>query len=151
MFAAASLHWTEPDDRWTRAAAMLEQHGTFASFAGQIRLTAPDVEHAVGAARSRFLVDDGVPSPDDTPADGPMQWPGTELRRCDLFTDVRQSNIVRRAVLWADDYVGHLSTVSAYLQLPGPVRQQVLARISEVLPERVPVIADITLHLARRR
>ena len=49
----------------------------------------------------------------------------------------------------ADDYVGHLSTISAYLQLDGPVRGEVPARISEVLPDRVTMDADITLHLAR--
>jgi len=29
-----------------------------------------------------------VASPDGTPADSAMQWPGTELTRSDLFTDV---------------------------------------------------------------
>ncbi|MGI8522947.1 MAG: hypothetical protein ACR2K3_06510 [Nocardioides sp.] len=78
-----------------------------------------------------------------------MQWPGTELRKSDRFTDVRQSTIERRATLSAHEYVGHLSTISAYLELPGGVRRDVLARILQVLPERVSLVADLTLHLAR--
>jgi hypothetical protein len=78
-----------------------------------------------------------------------MQWPGTELVRSGRFTDVRQSTIERRTVLSARDYVGHLSTISAYLELPVSVREQVFARILGVLPERVAVVADLTLHVAR--
>jgi SAM-dependent methyltransferase len=149
VFAAASLHWTRPDRRWERVAAMLRPGGVFASFGGPMHLSDPDVEQAVHAARSRYLDDDGVPSPDGTPADSPMQWPGTELTRSGRFTDVRQSDIERRVTLSAADYVGHLSTISAYLELPGPVRQHVLGRILQVVPESVTLVADITLHLAR--
>ncbi|HVX45728.1 MAG TPA: hypothetical protein VHC49_17695 [Mycobacteriales bacterium] len=67
-----------------------------------------------------------------------MQWPGTELLRSTEFTDVRQSTI------------GHLSTVSAYLELPEVARQHVFAEILRVLPESVTPISDLTLHLARR-
>jgi hypothetical protein len=80
-----------------------------------------------------------------------MQWPGTELFVSDLFTDVRQSSIERRAVLSAQDYIGHLSTISAYLELPDLARAQVLARILDALPETVAVVADVTVHLARLR
>ncbi len=80
-----------------------------------------------------------------------MQWPGTELARSDLFTDVRQSSIERRMTVSAREYVGHLSTVSAYLALPDPVRRQVLDRILTIIPEEVSLVADVTLHLARLR
>jgi SAM-dependent methyltransferase len=151
VFAAASLHWTEPDHRWSRVAAMLKRDGIFASFGGQMHLADSDVERAVWAARSQFLADDQVPPPDGTPAGSPMQWPGTELAQSDQFTDVRQSSIQRRATVSARDYVGHLSTISAYLELSDPVREHVLGRILEVLPERLTLVADITLHLARVR
>jgi hypothetical protein len=51
----------------------------------------------------------------------------------------------------ARDYVGHLSTISAYLELPTSEREQVYGRIMHVLPETVEIAADITVHLARRR
>lgn len=151
VFAVASLHWTEPTHRWSRVAALLNPDGVFASFGGQMCLADTAVEEAVRAARSPFLVDDDVPSPDGTPTDSPMQWPGTELAHSNRFTDVRQSTIERRTTMPARDYVGHLSTISAYLELPVSVREHVFDRILGVLPERVTVVADLTLHLARMR
>lgn len=150
IFAAASLHWTEPDQRWSRVAAMLRPGGTFANFGGQLRLADTAVEAAVHAARAPFLADDEVPPPDGTPPDSPMQWPGTELSKCDLFVDVRQSAVERRVAMSRQDYVGHLSTISAYLQLPISVRSEALDRVLDVLPERVTLVGDITLHLARK-
>jgi SAM-dependent methyltransferase len=149
VFAAASLHWTQPSHRWARVAAMLRRDGVFASFGGPMHLADAAVEQAVAAARAEFLADDEVPSPDGTPADSPMQWPGSELLRSGRFIDVRQSVIERRAEVSASDYIGHLSTVSAYLELPETARGQVFDRILEVLPERVTLVADIILHLAR--
>ena len=151
VFAAASLHWTEPVHRWSRVATLLEPDGVFASFGGQMCLADEAVEEAARSARSQFLAVDDVPSPDGTPADSPMQWPGTELSQCPHFTDVRQSTIERRMTMAARDYIGHLSTVSAYLELPVSVRRHVFERIAGVLPERVAVRADLTVHLARRR
>jgi SAM-dependent methyltransferase len=149
VFAAASLHWTDPTQRWSRIAAWLHPAGAFASFGGPVRLADAELEEAVAAARAPFLADDNVPSPDGTPEDSPLQWPGTELTASDLFTDVRQVSLERRTTVSAREYVGHLSTVSAYLELPGDVREQVLTLILDVLPERVDLSADITLHLAR--
>ncbi len=83
--------------------------------------------------------------------DGEQGWPSTELADEPSFIDVRQVVLERRPVLAADTFVGHLSTVSAYLLLPPELRAEVLARIRAVLPDRVAVTADITVHLARRR
>ncbi len=150
VFAAAALHWTRPEGRWERIAAMLNDGGTFASFGGPLQLADADLARAVRAARAPFLDEDAVPSPDGTPEDSPMQWPGTELLRSDQFTDVRQSTIRRRISLSAEDYIGHLTTISAYLKLPESVREQAFEQIRQVLPERVILAADLTMHLARR-
>ena len=151
VYAAAALHWTRPEDRWSRVAALLEPEGVFASFGGPVQLADPAVEESVRAARAPFLESDEVPSPDGTAPDEEMQWPGTELQRSPLFLDVRQSVIRRRLTMSASDYVGHLSTLSAYLQLPGSRRQQAYDAIARVLPEAVEIAADITVHLARLR
>jgi hypothetical protein len=50
-----------------------------------------------------------------------------------------------------DDWIGHLSTVSAYLVLPAEDRRTVFRRIREVLPDPVAVSADVVVHAARRR
>lgn len=151
VLAAASLHWTEPEGRWARVAGLLARGGVVASFGGQRELADPEVGERVAVARSRYLEGDEVPSPDGTAPDAPMQWPGTELLTSPLFDDVRQSTLAVRTVLTPEHYVGHLSTVSAYLQLDEPTRMEVLAAIRAVLPDRVEVVGDVMLHLARRR
>lgn len=137
VYAAAALHWTNPEDRWSRMAALLEPGGVFASFAGPVRLADPILEQAVSAALG-------------TPAEPDLQWPARELQRSEWFTDVQQSVIERRLTMSARDYIGHLSTVSACLELPISEQQQVYSRILRVLPESVEMVADITAHLARR-
>ena len=149
VFAAAAMHWTGPTRRWSRVAALLNRNGVFASFGGQLHLDDPVVDEAVRSVRCQFLPDDGVPSPDATPEDSPLQWPGTELGRSDQFSDVSQIMIERRVVMSDHEYVGHLSTISSYLQLPAAVREHLFDRILDVLPTRVTLNADLTLHLAR--
>jgi hypothetical protein len=138
-----------PHGRWDRVAALLRPGGTFASFGGPMSLADPALELAVRDARLPFLADDGVPPPEGAAPQSPMQWPGSELSRCDRFTDVRQITIERRSTMSASSYVALLSTVSAYLELPETARLQALAAILDVLPERVAVTADLVLHLAR--
>jgi SAM-dependent methyltransferase len=150
VYAAAALHWTRPEGRWRRMAALVESGGVVASFGGPIELADPGVAEAVRAARAPLLPSDDIPSPDGTPPEEEMQWPGTELRRSEWFGDVRQVVIERRLTMSAGDYIGHLSTVSAYLQLPPAERQRVYDRIAEVLPDRVEIAADVIVHLARR-
>jgi SAM-dependent methyltransferase len=150
VYAAAALHWTNPQGRWSRIAALLEPGGVVASFGGPVQLADAAVAEAVRAARAPFLASDEIPSPDGTPAEQDMQWPGTELRLSECFADVRQAVIERRWTMTARDYIGHLSTISAYLELPAAEREQVYGQIMHVLPDRVEIAADITVHLARR-
>jgi SAM-dependent methyltransferase len=151
VYAAAALHWTNPAGRWPRMAALLEPGGVLASFGGPVGPADPAVAEAVRTARAPFLERDDVPSPDGTPPGHQMQWPGTELQRSEWFTDIRQSVVERRLTMSAGDFVGHLSTLSAYLGLPTSQREQVFRRVMKVLPRTVEVDADITVHLARRR
>ncbi|GIE36582.1 hypothetical protein Ait01nite_096270 [Actinoplanes italicus] len=150
VYAAAALHWTRPDGRWTRMAELLEPGGVFASFGGPARLSDPAVEEAVRIARAPFLATDEIPSPDGTPESAEMWWPGTELLLSGLFTDVRQVVIERRLAMSAADYIGHLATISAYLELPPSARGQAFDSIERVLPATVEITADLIVHLARR-
>jgi SAM-dependent methyltransferase len=150
VYAAASLHWTDAATRWQRVAELLRPGGVFASFGGPMSLDDAVLSERVRAARLPELADDDVPPPDGTPADAVLQWPGTELADSPWFTDVAQSVVVRRPLLTADDYVGQLSTVSAYLVLAEETRCEVLARVRAVLPDRVRVRADLVVHVARR-
>lgn len=150
VYAAAALHWTNPEGRWDRMAALVQPGGVFASFGAPTQLADPELREAVRAARAPYLDDDGVPSPDGTPADRPMQWPGTELQQSEWFTDVRQAVIERRLTISAHDYIGHLSTVSAYVMLEPADRDEVFRRTLQVLPETVELNAELHAHLARR-
>jgi SAM-dependent methyltransferase len=151
VYSAAALHWTNPDGRWARMAALVQPGGVFASFAVPIQLAGPGLDEAVRAARTPYLENDGLPSPDGrAPADRPMEWPGTELQQSEWFTDVRQVVLERRLTMSAHDYVGLLSTVSAYVMLRPADREQAFRRILAVLPATVEIDAEITAHLARR-
>ncbi|MFE9049025.1 class I SAM-dependent methyltransferase [Streptomyces rubiginosohelvolus] len=149
--AAASLHWIQPENRWSRMAQLVRSGGVFASFGGPLRPADPAVEEVVRTLRAPFLDSDEIPSPDGTPPEHAMQWPGTELQQSSWFTDVRQSVIERRYALSAIDYLGHLSTISAYFVLAPAQREELFRRIGRVVPDVVEMKADITLHLARRR
>jgi SAM-dependent methyltransferase len=150
VYAAAALHWTRPEGRWPRIAGWLASGGVFASWGGPFFVADPAVEEAVRRARQPFLDRDDVPSPDGTPPEARMQWPGTELLASDRFTAVEQHVIERRLVVRAADYVGYLSTVSAYLGLPAADRAEVFRRILQVLPDPLDMTADVIVHLARR-
>jgi trans-aconitate methyltransferase len=150
FYAAAALHWTRPEGRWTRAAALLEPGGVVASFGAPRDLADPVVEEALRVAGTPWLQDVDVPSPDGTPEDSALQWPSTELAASDLFTDVTQVVLEQRTTVSARDYVGLLSTVSAFLVLPPADREAALASILDALPPEVDVVGDIRLHLARK-
>ena len=69
VYAAAALHWTRPEGRWERVAALLEPGGVVASFGAPRDLADPVVEEALRVARAPWLEDVDVPSPDGTPED----------------------------------------------------------------------------------
>ncbi|KQZ70334.1 class I SAM-dependent methyltransferase [Nocardioides sp. Root151] len=150
VYAAASLHWTDPATRFTRIARLLRPGGVFACFGGPTRLSDPEVRAAVREARSPVLSDDRAPRQEVTPGQGGLEWPGTELAASPMFTDVVAAVVPRRSEVAVDDYLGYLSTVSAYLMLSRQDRDDVFARIRAALPELVAVSSDLRIHLARR-
>ncbi len=150
VYAAAALHWTRPEGRWERVAALLRPGGVVASFGSPRDLADPKLEEAVRAARAPWLGDDDVPPPDGTPEDGTLQWPSTEMSSSGLFIDVTQIVLEHRTTVSARDYVGLLSTVSAYLELEPADREAALENVLAVLPALVHVVGDIRLHLARK-
>lgn len=149
VFAAAALHWTRAEGRWERVASLLGPGGVFASFGGQVCLADARLEDAVTRARAPWLASDSIPSPDGTAPESALQWPGTELLGSELFADVRQVRIERRMTMTAGEYVSHLSTISAYLELTPADRQAAFDAIRAVLPDTVAIAADLDLHLAR--
>lgn len=149
VFAAASLHWTEPAGRWDRIADLVVSGGVFANLGGPPHLADAGLEEVVQASQRPWLVDDSPTGPVDVSDDG-MHWPATELVADARFTEVRETVIEQRLELAKAEWIGYLSTVSAYLVLSDADRAAALAAIAEVLPAVVDVRADLTVQLARR-
>jgi SAM-dependent methyltransferase len=149
LYAAAAWHWTDPQQRWTRAAALLRPGGAVAVFGGPYAIDDPVVAAREAETEAGYLVGGHhVPSP--SPRRGPLGWPGDELLADPRFGDVREQRIRRRFTAERDDYVGYLTTVSAYRMLSDADRTALVAELRRVLPERVPVAADLIVHTARR-
>lgn len=75
-----------------------------------------------------------------------MRW-----RPAGCFVDGRQLVLPVSTTMSPDDFVGYLSTVSAYLMLSPGDLAATLDAIRGVLPEQVSVRADVTVQLARGR
>lgn len=150
VYAAAAWHWTDPATRWSRAAALLRTGGVFASFGGPVDVVDPDLAEAIEAVRSEVMETDAVPEPWVRPAVTTLAWPGNELLDSPFFTDVAQHDLTSTFTMGADDLVGLLSTVSAYLLLADDVRADVLARVRAALPEQVEARRDLVVHTATR-
>ena len=149
LYAAAAWHWTDPITRWQHTAEIVRPGGTVAFFAAGRKLADPELHTAVEQLRRTLIADEDAHAGPTSPESG-LRWPGNELQDHPKFADVQEHDIPRLLNVTADDFVGHLSTVSAYLQLPEPDRADLLQRIRAALPETVQVDSAVTLHLARR-
>jgi SAM-dependent methyltransferase len=146
VYAASALHWTDSSDRWSRIARLLVPGGVVANFGSFTTLVDDDVRAAVDEVERQFLDDQGPPVM--TEVEG-RRWPAWELDRSEEFTDVQDLDVPREMVVPRKEYVGYLSTVSAYLRLSIREREEALSRIADVLPELVRVEAPVPLCLAR--
>ena len=149
LYAAMSWHWVDPDRRCEVASGLLTDGGTLAVFGGPMQLADASVQSDVAAAVGRDVDDPAFRPPDPDRGTG-RSWLDEEIRGSGRFTDVQHHRIPRAVVLPQREYVGYLSTLSAYLELGMEERQEMLRRIAEVLPSQVTVDLGVGLHLARR-
>lgn len=138
VYAASSWHWTDPATRAGHAARLLTDAGVLAVFGSPMSVAEPHLQDAVATVAGNAL-------------DEPLPDVADELHRSGLFADVVHLRLDRRLVLPQREYVGYLTTLPAYLQLPTEERQELLRRVVEVVPQQVPVDLTVGLHLARRR
>lgn len=148
LYAAAALHWTRRDGRWERAAALLRSGGVVASFGGPMDIDDHDLAAVELAVVEPYLPGHNIQAP--SAGAGGMNWPADELLSDDHFTDVGQQIVPRRMIMTRADYLSHLNTVSAYRLLSVEDRNVIFARLADVLPDEVPLRADLVLHTARR-
>ncbi|HEU0102415.1 MAG TPA: methyltransferase domain-containing protein [Mycobacteriales bacterium] len=140
LYAAAAWHWTDRATRWTRTVELLVPGGVVALFGRPGELTDPDLAAAV-AEVERALPDDGAP--------GLRPWSPAESADVPGLTDRVQLDLPGTVLTAADEYVGRLATVSAYLMLDPEVREDTLRQVRAVLPERVELDSTVRLSLAR--
>lgn len=148
LYAAAAWHWTDPETRWERAARLVRVGGVFACLGGPVNAADPDLDARVEALREEVIGSEDLPGAEDEPPG--FTWPGNELAASPYFTDVEQHELSVTYPMPADDLVGLISTVSAYLLLPERTRDDLLGRIRSVLPDLVEVRRDLRVHRARR-
>ena len=137
LYAAAAWHWTDPATRWSRAVDLLVPGGVVALFGRPGELCDPGLAAAVAQ------VEQAVLPPDDT-------LPRWSIRDAAGLTDAVELDLPATEELTADDHLGRLATVSAYLTLEPRLRAATLQQVRAVLPERVVVDRTVRLALARR-
>lgn len=143
VFAAAAWHWTDPATRMARAVELLSPGGVLALFGSSVDPADPDVCASVEAIEREVL-------PEDSDDDAAHPWGLDELEATVGLAEVKQLDLPRAVTTSAEEFVGRLSTVSAYLMLSPESRAEALDRIRSVLPATVEVDATIQLSLARR-
>lgn len=141
VYAAAAWHWTDPATRWQRAVELLVPGGVLALFGCPTELHDPALRAAVAEVEEQVL-------PEDDAAPGP--WSVEEVAAVDGLTDGVQRDLPRVLPTTAADFLGRLTTVSAYLALGPEARTDALARLRAVLPDRFDIDATVQLSLARR-
>ena len=150
VYAAAAWHWTDPATRWTHAADLLEPGGVLSIFGSQLRIADPDLQQAVSRAIADD-VDDSAFRPKETKGPPGVGWRFEDIEESGLFAEVESHDLAREVTVSQKEYVGHLTTISAFLLLTIEGRQDVLRRVSELVPEQVRLDASVALQLARRR
>ncbi len=140
VYAAAAWDWTDPQHHWTRAVDMLVDGGVLALFSSPMKLADRALQAGVDAVFARR----------DQHVLASAGWLHDEMTASDLVVDVEHHVVPREVVLLQREYIGYLSTLVDYADLPAEERQDVLHRTASVLPSQVLVDATLGLHLARR-
>ncbi|HEU5265063.1 MAG TPA: class I SAM-dependent methyltransferase [Jatrophihabitans sp.] len=142
VYAAAAWHWTDPTTRWAKAVELLVPGGVLALFGRPADLKDPAVFAAADDIERRLL-------PDARRSAG-HPWTIDDMAGVDGLTDVTEQMLPGVATTAAAEFVGRLSTVSAYLALEPEHRAELLRQVRAVLPDHVDVDTTVQLTLGRR-
>ncbi|SNY48053.1 class I SAM-dependent methyltransferase [Paractinoplanes atraurantiacus] len=151
LFSAEAWHWTAAETRWSRAAELLSGGGALALFWNNERV-------ADSALRASMLRVFARHAPSVVINDKPVtsqqvwrQWPGDELSGLAEFEDLTSRHYQTRRTMPAADYLGLTQTRSQFRMLPPSVREELLAALTRLFGDAVPLAVHTTLLLARRR
>jgi SAM-dependent methyltransferase len=150
VYAAAAWHWTDPATRWVHAADLLDEGGVLSMFGSQLRIADPDLESAARQAIGDQVEDSAFRPREEDRAPSIVGWRTEDIEGSGLFAGVESHELAREVVVSQKEYVGHLSTISAFLRLDLEDRQDVLRKVSALIPAQVRLDASVSLQLARR-
>jgi SAM-dependent methyltransferase len=150
LFSAEAWHWTAPETRWSSAAGLLAEGAALALFFNNERIDDP----ALRAEALRVLTSDPtVVVRDEPPRAGSIwsRWPGGELAARPELTDLTSRAYSVSRPMPKADFLALARTRSQFRMLPPPARQKMLADLTGLFDDEVPLTIDTTLILARRR
>jgi SAM-dependent methyltransferase len=142
VYAAAAWHWTSPVTRWAQAVELLVPGGVLALVGRPAELKDPDLFAAVDELEKRVLLEDD-----------PVEvhpWSIEEMSAADGLADVERRDLPGVATTTAEDFVGRLATVSAYLKLSPEAHAAALHQVRAILPDQIDIDTTVNLSLARR-
>ncbi|MYS23788.1 Methyltransferase domain-containing protein [Streptomyces sp. DvalAA-14] len=160
LLAASSWHFVDHDRRWDLVHAALAPGGAVALVrnphgihdAGlRAELAAIGDRHGVTGSPHRFLASDiggGEPGSWD------QAWPDAECRRDGRFSDRRSVRFQENLRYDTDRYLGYLTSLSAYRNLPSPRREAALAEAGRLLDAHgggIDLLQATDVFLARAR
>jgi SAM-dependent methyltransferase len=151
LFSAEAWHWTAPESRWSLATNALADGATLALFWNNERIDEP-------ALRTSMLRELAQHAPSVVVHDEPMgpeqvwkRWPGDELSGRAEFGDLVSLHYRLNRMMSKADYLGLTQTRSQFRMLPPSTRQKLLAALTRLFDDEVPLMIDTTLLLARHR
>ncbi|MDX6263644.1 MAG: hypothetical protein QOH84_5332 [Kribbellaceae bacterium] len=145
VYSAQAFHWTAPETRWARTAAVLRPGGSLALFWNIERLADAEQRRQVETILSEYE----LKWPGEWPESDQLE-PYAEMAELPEFSDLRQQIYRWERSLATADYLAHLGTQSAYLMLEDEERDELLDRLRAVLPEPVTLEMATILYLAKR-
>jgi SAM-dependent methyltransferase len=150
LYSTDAWHWTEPALRWSLADQALAAGGALALCWNNGRIDDPALRQAmldVLAEITPTIVVEDAPA---EPARMLTEWPGNELAGRPEFEDLVVRIYPSRRTLSGADYLTQMSTRSQLRMLPEPIRSRLLAALTDVFDDVVPLAIETGLYLARR-
>ncbi|GAA1853043.1 class I SAM-dependent methyltransferase [Asanoa iriomotensis] len=150
LFSAEAWHWTVPQTRWSLAADALAPGAAIALFWHSERVDEPTLRDnmlRVIAEHAPTVVVHDEPVGQDQAW---QRWPGSELSVQPAFAHFTSRHYRTRRTVPAADYLGLTQTRSQFRTLPPPDQQALVAALTDVFDDEVPLAIETTLLLARR-
>jgi len=144
------LSYSQPDIGGRRADA-LGDGATLALFWNNERIAEPALRTAMLRVFARHAPSVVVNDEPLTSGQVWQRWPGDELSTLAAFESLASHHYRCQRNMPAVDYLGLTRTRSQFRMLPPSIRRDLLAALTRLFGDEVPLVIHTTLLLARRR